>query len=56
MAGITGIPAACVGLGFGEDTHKRSERLKTEGLAEGFAALLEAVRRIAADPVLVLPR
>jgi acetylornithine deacetylase/succinyl-diaminopimelate desuccinylase-like protein len=48
-----GIPATCVGVGIGEDGHRRTERLRIEGLGEGYAALLEAVRRISADPALV---
>jgi acetylornithine deacetylase/succinyl-diaminopimelate desuccinylase-like protein len=48
-----GIPATCVGIGIGEDGHRRTERLRIDGLAEGYAALLGATRAIAADPVLV---
>ncbi|MHC4472884.1 MAG: M20/M25/M40 family metallo-hydrolase [Planctomycetota bacterium] len=51
-----GIPAACVGVGVGEDGHRRTERLRIDGLAEGYAALLAAVRRISSDPALVRPR
>jgi acetylornithine deacetylase/succinyl-diaminopimelate desuccinylase-like protein len=47
-----GIPATCVGIGIGEDGHRRTERLRIDGLAEGYAAMLAAVRRIAADPAL----
>ena len=48
-----GIPSCCVGVGLGEDVHKRSERLAVDGLAEGYAALAAAAGRIAADPGLV---
>jgi len=48
-----GIPAACVGIGFGEDVHRPTERIREEGLTEGLAALLDATRRIAADTELL---
>jgi len=48
-----GIPATCVGIGIGEDGHRRTERLRVEGLADGYAALRAALLRIARDPALV---
>ena len=42
-----GVPATCVGVGIGEDAHKRTERLRTDGLAEGFACLLRTVTELA---------
>jgi len=48
-----GIPATCVGIGVGEDGHRRTERLLIDGLAEGYLGLEATVRRIAADPRMV---
>jgi acetylornithine deacetylase/succinyl-diaminopimelate desuccinylase-like protein len=48
-----GIPATCVGIGTGEDGHRRTERLRLDGLEEGYAALLAAAEAIASDPALV---
>jgi acetylornithine deacetylase/succinyl-diaminopimelate desuccinylase-like protein len=48
-----GVPATCVGVGLGEDAHRRTERLCIEGLSEGYAALLATVRRVASDRSLV---
>ncbi|MEN8149127.1 MAG: M20/M25/M40 family metallo-hydrolase [Planctomycetota bacterium] len=48
-----GIPASCVGIGVGEDGHRKTERLRIDGLAEGYAAFIGSVRRIATDPDLV---
>jgi tripeptide aminopeptidase len=47
-----GIPAVCVGVGFGHDAHKRSETLTIDGMIEGYEALLALVTRTAADPEL----
>jgi acetylornithine deacetylase/succinyl-diaminopimelate desuccinylase-like protein len=44
-----GIPACAVGIALGEDVHRRTESLRIEGMAVGYAALLAAARRIAAD-------
>jgi tripeptide aminopeptidase len=44
-----GIPAVCVGVGFGQDAHKRSETLEITGLNEGCRALRNLVTRLATD-------
>jgi acetylornithine deacetylase/succinyl-diaminopimelate desuccinylase-like protein len=48
-----GIPAICVGVGHGEDAHRRTELLREDGIVEGLDALLGLVGRAAADPALV---
>ena len=48
-----GIPAICVGVGNGENCHRRSEFLRIDGIAKGLAAVLGLVRRAAGDPALV---
>jgi len=44
-----GIPAVCVGVGFGEDAHRRSETIEIPGLIEGCRALWNLVRSTATD-------
>lgn len=51
-----GIPAACVGVGFGHDAHKRSETLEIPGLLDGLRALLNLVERAGSDRILRRPR
>jgi acetylornithine deacetylase/succinyl-diaminopimelate desuccinylase-like protein len=51
-----GIPACAVGVGRGENVHRRSERLDVPSLRDGFRALLGLVRRVAGDPALRRPQ
>ncbi len=47
-----GIPAVCVGVGFGHDAHKRSETLEITGLLEGLRALRNLMVRAGSDRTL----